>query len=1051
MAPDWQRHAPVNTVMHSSSAKYLAVGSALIAFLALTADIAHAQTPAPLAPQQRLCDPEYQDCRADILTYIAQENVEIDMAYWMITDARYSNALVAAAQRGVKIRLLMDPRCTQEHAACTQQNDQLATAGIPMRKRVTSGILHWKMILFAGQGQVEFAGANFAPFELVPDTPYQNYTDEVVMFTNDPSLVDSFMSKFDDMWTSTTEYVDYANINEPLTRSFPTYPEDPQLNFPPDQSYRSRAIAAYNAEKQQIDVAMFRITDESESNAIINAVNRGVPVRLFTDLQEYRLPERLWDSYNVDKMYHAGVQVRVDAHEGINHEKAVILYGTHTTIFGSSNWTSPSSDSQREHNMFTTQSWIFDWLVNQFDRKWTNGSGFAESQPFTPLPPDIPTYNTPANGATGIATTGVSLKWNAGYWGQLYDIYLGTSPNPPLLATDQKLGPSQSSTDYRSYALPTLLPGTTYYWKIVSKTMAYLTATGPVWSFTTAGSAPDNIPPSVSITSPTNGATFTAPASIAIAAAASDSDGSVTKVDFYEGSTLIGTAASSPYSVTWTNAPVGSYSLTAVATDNKGAATTSAAISVTVNAGTGSLPSGWTDADVGSTGAQGSGSYSGGTFTLKGAGADVWGTADAFNYAYIPMSGDGWIVARVAAVSNEASWVKAGVMIRNSLSPSSAQAFMLVSHAKGVAFQRRTVDGNPSVTTAGSGSTAPRWVKLARSGSTISAYESADGSTWTLVGSDSFTMNTDVLVGLALSSHISGTLATANFDNVSLSSAPNNPPAVSMTSPTGGATYTAPASITVSASASDTDGTIARVDFFANSTSIGTATTSPYTISWNNVAAGSYSITAVATDNSGATTTSAPVSVTVGTNNTGALPSGWLDADIGSVPIAGSARYDSGTFTVTGSGADVWGTSDAFHYAYTTLNGDGTIVARVATIQNVAVWVKAGVMIRETLDPSSTHAFLLVSSAKGVAFQRRETTGGISVNTAGSTATAPHWVKLTRSGNTFTAFESADGTNWTQVGSDTIAMGAQVDVGLAVTSHTMSASATCTFDSVSIQ
>jgi regulation of enolase protein 1 (concanavalin A-like superfamily) len=108
-------------------------------------------------------------------------------------------------------------------------------------------------------------------------------------------------------------------------------------------------------------------------------------------------------------------------------------------------------------------------------------------------------------------------------------------------------------------------------------------------------------------------------------------------------------------------------------------------------------------------------------------------------------------------------------------------------------------------------------------------------------------------------------------------------------------------------------------------------------------------------------------------------------------------------------------------------------------------------MIRETLDAGSAHALILVSSQKGVAFQRREATGGASVSTAGSLAMAPHWVKLTRSGNTFTAYESADGAAWTEVGTDTIPMATSVFVGLAVTSHTASSTATCTFDNVTIQ
>ena len=88
-------------------------------------------------------------------------------------------------------------------------------------------------------------------------------------------------------------------------------------------------------------------------------------------------------------------------------------------------------------------------------------------------------------------------------------------------------------------------------------------------------------------------------------------------------------------------------------------------------------------------------------------------------------------------------------------------------------------------------------------------------------------------------------------------------------------------------------------------------------------------------------------------------------------PPSATARSRS-----TGAGADVWGTADAFHYAYRTLDGDGTIVARVASIQNVHAWTKAGVMIGNSLSPSAAQAFMLVASsaAKGVPFQRRRRT-----------------------------------------------------------------------------
>jgi hypothetical protein len=175
------------------------------------------------------------------------------------------------------------------------------------------------------------------------------------------------------------------------------------------------------------------------------------------------------------------------------------------------------------------------------------------------------------------------------------------------------------------------------------------------------------------------------------------------------------------------------------------------------------------------------------------------------------------------------------------------------------------------------------------------------------------------------------------------------------------------------------------------------------------------------------------------------LPSGWSSADIGAVGAAGNASYSGGTFTEAGAGADIWNTADAFRFVYTTLSGDGSIVAEVASEQYVASWTKAGVMMRETLDPSSRHALMLVSPGKGLAFQRRVDTAGVSTSTPGGAGAAPYFVKLTRAGNTIAASVSADGSNWTLVGSDTIAMASTIYVGLAVSSHVAGTLATATF------
>ena len=185
-------------------------------------------------------------------------------------------------------------------------------------------------------------------------------------------------------------------------------------------------------------------------------------------------------------------------------------------------------------------------------------------------------------------------------------------------------------------------------------------------------------------------------------------------------------------------------------------------------------------------------------------------------------------------------------------------------------------------------------------------------------------------------------------------------------------------------------------------------------------------------------------------NVTMANPDAWTDQDIGSVGLAGSASQSAGVFTVTGAGADIWGSADALHYMYRRASGDGQIVARVSSIGNTNAWAKAGVMIRDTTASGARHASMFVTPGKGLAFQRRVTTSGASVTTAGTLDTAPMWVKIVRSGSTFTAYQSSDGANWTPVGSETIALGADVLWGLAATSHNTAALCTATFDNVTV-
>ena len=176
----------------------------------------------------------------------------------------------------------------------------------------------------------------------------------------------------------------------------------------------------------------------------------------------------------------------------------------------------------------------------------------------------------------------------------------------------------------------------------------------------------------------------------------------------------------------------------------------------------------------------------------------------------------------------------------------------------------------------------------------------------------------------------------------------------------------------------------------------------------------------------------------------------WLTEDVGVVAATGSFGLTNGVFTIQGSGADIWNSADGFRYVFQSLAGDCALTARVLNLQNTTGWAKAGVMIRETLDAASQYVINFISPANGTALQQRSGTGASASGVSNSTGlAAPYWVRLVRSGNTFTSYVAPDGINWTQTGTTTVSMNANVYVGLAVCSHVDGTLCQAQFDNVS--
>src|SRR5579883_1001148 len=448
------------------------------------------------------------------------------------------------------------------------------------------------------------------------------------------------------------------------------------------------------------------------------------------------------------------------------------------------------------------------------------------------------------------------------------------------------------------------------------------------------------------------------------------------------------------------------------------------------------LPPAWSDSDVGQVSIAGTAGFANSSFTQQGSGAGVSGTADALNFLAQPLTGDGSIVARVVSVQGTAP--VAGVMIRESLAPSAASAYVFYNGYMEF-YTRSTTGGSENSQGSSAIRGLPYWIKLVRLGNVFSDYISPDGITWTqFEPSQTIPMAQNVYVGLAVGSPYGSSLATAVFDSVSVSTAVSPAPLIAaLSATTGGA------------------GSLVGIQGsgFGASQNSGFVTLNGITVpvkTWSDSEI-------VITVPSGATSGPIIVSAGPGLNSSNPeqfevtgqpLPAGWLNQDIGET--GGSSTYSGNNFTLnasSGGSGSIYGTSDAFEFVYQTLSGDGTIVARVSQLQG-GNWPQAGIMVRETLTPSSTHAFVYFQPNQASLYYRSSSAGSTSYQSASFVhAATPYWVKLNRSGNVFTGWVSPDGVYWTQVGpSQTITMAQTVYIGLALSS----AGANASFDNVSL-
>ncbi len=445
--------------------------------------------------------------------------------------------------------------------------------------------------------------------------------------------------------------------------------------------------------------------------------------------------------------------------------------------------------------------------------------------------------------------------------------------------------------------------------------------------------------PSVAITSPANNVSGIVNNSLAITANASDPDGTISLVEFYADGQLLGSKSAAPYAFVWTPLTAKTYQLTAVATDNGGNRVTSAPVAVNISYAVGSIPVASlvvSDPAVDSTS----------TATPTALAPINVSYGSKLVISSVGIDSDGYI-ARVDFYAN-------GVAIASLTQPPYSFVWQLNT------LQNVTISAIATDNSGNAYSMLPVLINTQPSAvalnATVTLNSPADGAVYSAGGQIVFAATTNLgnvtppkvdfylngfqfqtvtappyqyTVGLSQPGTYyvqaiarQGTLVTASGTS-KITIVANQPPTVSVSAPSTGATYKLGTTINLTASAADPDGTIANVKFFVNGNALSTATGSPYTATFNPAAPGVYAITAVATDNGGAATASSPINVLVYTataSNSDAIYTGTYG--VGSEAGVFAAIVSSGKWA-TFIAHSTTGTPRSFYYSDLPVNATG--------------------------------------------------------------------------------------------------------------------------------
>ncbi|MDD3179848.1 MAG: Ig-like domain-containing protein [Opitutaceae bacterium] len=449
---------------------------------------------------------------------------------------------------------------------------------------------------------------------------------------------------------------------------------------------------------------------------------------------------------------------------------------------------------------------------------------------------------------------------------------------------------------------------------------------GVVVSVTSGGSgggAPIGLPPTVSVTAPTAGASITVNTPVSLSATAADPDGNVTSVQFFVSGQSAATDAVYPYNATWTPTGLGTYSITAKATDNDGNVTTSAAVTVTAVDPSSSGPTVaisspaslsyytvGTPINLTATASSSGGSIDSVEYFANG---EPLGTSSLAPYKFIWTPGSSGVYALTAIAKDKIGNLTTSAAVQVIITTNLPPTISLNSPAAGQSFSMGS--GIVLAATAADRDGTIQQVQFFASGALIgTAPKVPYSASWTPSASGTYTVT-------AQATDDAGNVTTSAGATVTVSV--NRAPSISLTAPANGSTVRVNSSNYLSAIASDADGPIKSVQFYINGQVIGTALTSPpYRVGWAPTSEGTYRLTAVATDNAGTMTTSDTITVlTVSAANADAVYTG--EYNLGPTEKGRFACVTVGGRKATFIGHSTGGVAKTFYYPGMTINGDG--------------------------------------------------------------------------------------------------------------------------------